>query len=386
MVTISLQRTIAALLATSLSASAQTPSPQTTYIPPTTSSQIEKVTQPPALKLLALSTPSRVSISSGATPDYVTQWPGAYFNTAFQGTTLYFTVGVSREVLHLAIDNQPPLILATPQPGLYRVSGLSNSRHSATLYIATESASMPQHFGGFSIPVDERELPPARHSRQMEFIGDSFTVGYGNTSPQHDCNALPGGVYAATDDTQASGPLTAAHFHADYQVNAISGRGVVRNYHGNPGDLVPVAYPYLLLDKQQPYSDPNWHPQVIVVSLGTNDFTTGLKPDEKWKTREDLHADFEQTYMQFLQSLRAKNPNAYLIVWATNLARGEIATEGQHVVDKMKSSGEQKITFISFDQLTFTGCDSHPSVADDKTISSKMVEFIEAHPTIWQAR
>ena len=121
---------------------------------------------------------------------------------------------------------------------------------------------MPQHFGGFSIPVDERELPPAK--RTLARWSSSATPSPSATAtprPQHDCNALPGGVYAATDDTQASGPLTAAHFHADYQVNAISGRGVVRNYHGNPGDLVPVAYPYLLLDKQQPYSDPNWHPQ-----------------------------------------------------------------------------------------------------------------------------
>jgi lysophospholipase L1-like esterase len=385
MVNTSLKLTLAALLATSLAAPAQTPA-QTPYIPPTTSPQIEKVAQPPALKPLALSSPSRVSISSGATPDYVTQWPGAYFNATFQGTALYFAVGVSKEILHLAIDNQPPLILATPQPGLYRVAGLRDSFHSATLYIATESASAPQHFGGFSIPADEKELPPVKRSRQIEFIGDSFTVGYGNLSTQRDCNPLPGGAYAATDDTQAFAPLTAAHFHADYQVNAISGRGVVRNYHGHPGDLIPVAYPYLLLDKQQPYNDPNWHPQWIVVSLGTNDFTTGLKSDEKWKSRDDLHADFEQTYAQFLQSLRAKNPNAYLIVWATNLAHGEIATEGQHVVDKMKASGEQKITFLSFDQLAFTGCDAHPSLADHKTISSKMVQFIEANPTLWQTK
>ena len=125
---------------------------------------------------------------------------------------------------------------------------------------------------------------------------------------------------------------------------------------------------------------------MIVVSLGTNDFTTGLKPDEKWKTREDLHADFEQTYAAFLKRLRAKNPNAYLIVWASNLAHGEIAAEGQRVVDQMKASGEQKIAFISFDQLQLTACDAHPSLADHKTISSKMVEFIEAHPAIWQGK
>jgi lysophospholipase L1-like esterase len=374
------QLILAALLATTIAAAQ-------TYTPPITSPQIEKVTQPPALKPLTLSTPSRISISSDTTRDYVSQWPGIYFNAAFRGTTLYFTVGSAKEILHLVIDNQPALILADPQPGTYRVAGLSNSPHSATLYIATESQSDQNHFGGFAIPAGEKELPPAElSSRQIEFIGDSFTVGYGNTSPQHDCSALPGAIYAATDDTQASAALTAAHFHADYQVNAISGRGIVRNYNGFAGDTLPAAYPYILFDKKQPYTDANWHPQWIVISLGTNDFSTALNPNEKWKSRDALHADYEQTYIDFLKGLRAKHPNAYLIVWATTKANGEIATEGQRVVDKMKASGEQKITFISFDQLTFTGCDSHPSTADDKVVSEKIDQFIEANPTIWQAR
>ena len=109
--------------------------------PPTTSSQIEKVTQPPALKLARSLHPQprlhhppaqhRTTSPSGPAP---TSTP------PFQGTTLYFTVGVSREVLHLAIDNQPPLILATPQPGLYRVSGLSDTPATPPpSIIATES-------------------------------------------------------------------------------------------------------------------------------------------------------------------------------------------------------------------------------------------------------
>lgn len=370
---ISIRLAVATVLIVPFTASAQT-----------ASLQIERVTQAPVLKPLAMSTPSRVAISGGVTKDYATQWPGVYFDTKFQGTALFFTVGPAHEILHLVVDNQAPLVLADPVPGLYRVAGLRDSPHTASLFIATESASAANHFSGFAIMPEGKELTLARRSRQIEFIGDSYTVGYGNISPQRDCSHT--GVYPATDDTQAFGPLIARHFNADYQINAISGRGVVRNYDGIGGDPVPVAYPFVLLDKKLLYRDPRWKPQWIVISLGTNDFSTGLNPSEKWKTREELHADYETTYVQFLQRLRANDPGAYLIVWATNRAKGEIASEGQRVVDRMKAAGEEKIAFLSFDQLAFTGCDSHPSVADDKAISAKMVEFIEAHPGLWKDR
>src|SRR6185312_14756892 len=107
---------------------------------------------------------------------------------------------------------------------------------------------------------------------QIEFIGDSHTVGYGNTSRTRECTQDD--VWKTTDNSQSFGPLIAGHYAADYQINAISGRGIVRNYNGTPGDTLPVAYPYVLFDKKEEYSDPHWKPQIIVISLGTNDFST----------------------------------------------------------------------------------------------------------------
>jgi lysophospholipase L1-like esterase len=53
-----------------------------------------------------------------------------------------------------------------------------------------------------------------------------------------------------------------------------------------------------------------WKPQIIVVALGTNDFSTQLNPGERWKTRGELHSDYEKTSARFIQSLRAGNPDA----------------------------------------------------------------------------
>jgi lysophospholipase L1-like esterase len=359
------------LVATLAAASAQTPS-------------VQKVATPPPLTPLAMTIGGRVLHASG-TSDYVSQWPGVYFQAAFKGPQLFFTLGPSQEILHLIVDAQPPIVLTSPTPGTYSLTGLTAGPHTVSLQIASESQSAPNHFGGFALASDSSPLPPPTPpSRQIEFIGDSQTVGFGNASPKHDCT--PAELTAATDNTLAFGPLIAAHFHAAYQINASSGRGIIRNYNGFPADTVPVSYPYTLFDKQQLYNDPTWHPQVIVISLGTNDFTTPLNPGEKWKTRDQLHTDYEATYLRFLHTLRARNPHTGFILWATDLANGEIASEVQKVVDQARSHGETRIAFLPIDHLAFTGCMFHPSLIDDQTIATDLIHQIDSIPGVWQGK
>jgi lysophospholipase L1-like esterase len=246
-----------------------------------------------------------------------------------------------------------PVVLVKPEVGVYRVSGLGKGIHAVRVMVATESQDGPNTFGGFGIAKGEKALVPERRKRQMEFIGDSHTVGYGNTSPKGTCSTDE--VWATTDDTQAFGAMTARHYGADYQVNAISGRGVVRNYNGFAADKLPEAYPYVLFDKKQMYADAGWRPQVIVVALGTNDFSTALNAGEQWKTRDELHADYEKTYVRFLQELRKRNPGAYFVLWGTDKAKGEIEAEERRVVDAVKAMGERRIAFVAVDPLEFTG-------------------------------
>ncbi|WP_446745120.1 GDSL-type esterase/lipase family protein [Silvibacterium acidisoli] len=336
----------------------------------------------PRLHALSISIGGRVQTEPAADAtsfspsDYVSQWPGIYYRAAFRGSRVFFRVGKNEEILHVAVDGDETS-LVKPDPGVYEVQNLSGQRHEIDIFIATESVDAPNTFGGFAIPDGEQSLEPAPRHLQMEFIGDSHTVGYGNLSSTHTCTKDE--VWSRTDDTKAFGPLTARHYDADYQVNAISGRGVVRNYNNFAADHLPQAYPYVLFDKKQAYSDPSWKPSVLVIALGTNDFSTKLNPGEPWKTREELHADFEATYQRFLQKLRAGNPKAYIIVWATDMADGEIEAEAQKVVQQVQAGGDKDITFLPVNGLAFTACNGHPSLADEQVISNKLIQLIDAH-------
>lgn len=315
---------------------------------------------------------------------YTYQWPGTYFTASFRGIEAYFRVGDGKQILHVTVDQQSPIVLVKPEPGAYRISGLAPGEHTVRIEVVTESQAGPNTFGGFSLPASSSPLPAPHEARQIEFIGDSHTVGYGNTSAKRECTEEE--VWETTDNSLAYGPLTARHFHADYQINAISGRGIVRNYNGGPGDPLPVAYPYVLFDNQTLYADSTWDPQIVVLALGTNDFSTPLNAGEKWKSREQLHADYEATYVAFLQKLRARYPRAFFLLWATDRAKGEIQAEAQKVTGQLQAGGDTKVAFIPVHGLAMTGCHSHPSTADDKIVAAKLIGFINHHPQLWQSR
>ncbi|ABF40906.1 lipolytic enzyme, G-D-S-L [Candidatus Koribacter versatilis Ellin345] len=308
-------------------------------------------------------------------PSYERQWPGTYFDTAFIGPDVYFKLGSGDAILKITLD-QSSQSLTKPAPGLYVIRGLTNKHHDLRLEVITESQAGPTSFDGFFAPRSAKPDTPHSYPLQIEFIGDSHTVGYGNTSPKRECTEDE--VWATTDTSQGIAPLVARPFHADYQVNAISGRGIVRNYNGFPGDTLPAAYPFTLLDHTSRYDNPDWRPQVIVVSLGTNDFSTPLHAGEKWKTRDELHADYEQTYAEFLHQLRARNPKAYFILWATEMSDGEILAEVQKVADRVRSAGEKQISVVPVKELEVTGCNYHPSLTDDRKIADAIVAAIKA--------
>lgn len=312
------------------------------------------------------------------------QWPGTYFETAFEGTEAAFRTGPGRVALSVTVDGAAPIRLPDPAPGVYHVAGFPPGAHRLRVQVVGESQGAPSGFGGFLAPPGTRALPLERRARQIEFVGDSHTVGYANRSAKRDCTEAE--VAASTDTAAGVVGLLAGRYAADYQVNAISGRGVVRNYNGGAGTTVPEAYPFALFDRAKAVADAGWRPRLIVVALGTNDFSTPLNSGERWKSRADLHADFERRYADFLRALRARNPQAYLLVWATDIADGEIEAEARAAVARLTAAGEGRIGFAPMHGLTLAACHAHPDLADDATIAAALARHVDGHPDIWAER
>lgn len=311
------------------------------------------------------------------------QWPGTYFETAIRGSSAYFRVGKGEVSLRVTVDGANSVSLVKPAPGLYRISGLKSGLHQVKVQVANESQDEPTEFGGFFAPAGVSKAAIPTRTRKIEFIGDSHTVGYANTSSKHQCTDEE--IWRSTDTTLGVPALTAAHYGADYQVNAISGRGIVRNYNGFAADTMPQAYPYVLFDRARAYQSRDWHPQLIVISLGTNDFSTPLNPGEKWSNRQQLQLDYEITFVRFLKRLHSRNPRARFLFWAATPSP-ELKSEIEKVTNEIRTIGVRKFDFVPVEGLAMSACNWHPNTADDSKIAAALERAIDRHLQVWGHR
>ena len=340
--------------------------------------RVSPVTSIRGLQPLAFTPGGRVRMTGeGATY----QWPGAHFEAAFRGPTVVFRVGSAPQTVHVTVDGERTATLTDSPPGAYRIEGLAPGAHRIRIDIVSEHQAAPASFGGFLVPKRAALPPPAAPRRQIEFIGDSHSVGYGVGLPRRECSGDE--VRTSTDNSLAFGPLTAGRFGADYQVNAISGRGVVRNFAGARAPTLPQAWPYDLLEGMRAYDNPGWKPQVIVIDLGTNDFSTALAPNEPWLSREALRADYQATYVRFVQTLRARQPQAAFVLMAPPSPDGEIGRAVAAVGARLTAEGETRVTVLALDPLELTACDWHPSIRDQQGMAAALTAVLEAQPDLW---
>ncbi len=314
------------------------------------------------------------SITADGSKAYEYSWPAVYFETAFKGDSVTLKFDDDQNNFQLIVDGANPVAINKPGKQDYVVPGLTHGSHTVRLEKISETQSSSGRFLGFYSDDKPAKLPVRK--RQIEFIGDSYTVGYGNISPSRDCNDAQ--LFSTTNSQLAFGPLTAKHFNADYQINASSGFGIVRNYNGHsPEKSLIGLYPFTLHANNFVYNS-NWQPQVIVIGLGTNDFSTPLNANERWKTREELQQDYIHKYTELVKSLQRKNPNAEFVLMASDHVNGEIANQVSKVLENLKASGIKKIDFIKFTGLDLQGCHWHPSAKDDKLLSDLLIKHLQS--------
>ncbi|WP_458248894.1 SGNH/GDSL hydrolase family protein [Streptomyces sp. MAI_2237] len=317
-------------------------------------------------------------------------WPGVWFEGRFRGTGVGIVLDDADNDYDVSIDARTAATLVTPGRTTFWIRGLADAVHSVRLVKRTESPWAAGRFGGFVAVPEGAVLPaPRPRRRQIEFIGDSYTAGYGNLSGTRDCSGN-GGVNRNSDADLAFGALTARRLDADHQINAFSGRGMVRNYNGSsPGTDFRTYYDRALLNVEgDVWTRPaGWRPQVVVIGLGINDFSTPLNPGERWSTAAELVADYERAYHGFLDKLRAQyGPGTFLLVSATRLADTTVFAETtRRIVRTRNDRGDDRVGHWYYDGagLDYLGCDWHPSVHDHRIISGLLDEHLAALPLRW---
>lgn len=330
-------------------------------------------------------------------------WPGTVIEARFQGSQVKALINAAGVRFDVYIDNVkvPPkadalgkasLFVTAGQTEYALAEGLPAGEHSLRIEKRSETLFMAVEFMGLTLDAGATlKALPARSERRIEFIGDSYTAGYGNESPsktsptRQDASGreCSNDELVAHTNTQATYAVLAAKaLGAEYQVNAFSGLGMARHYNGSTAFL-PFSEYYrkalISVPGGPDYDSKGWVPQVVLIGLGTNDFSTPLGAAEAaaYPTRQALYQAYQDRYRDFLKSLRARYPGVKFILMATNLwPDDEMKAQVKQVIANEKILGNTDLAYFELLNLTGYGCGWHPDLGTHSQHSRQLTQMV----------
>lgn len=293
-------------------------------------------------------------------------WPGSAIRARFDGTEIAVTLeDTGQNFFDVAIDGAVVDVLQ-PMSGsdTYTLaSGLAAGEHELVLTRRTESFFGVTRFVGLS---GATLVPSPAPTRFIEMIGDSITCGYGVLG------AGPGCAFSADTEaeTHAWGALAAADLEAAHVAIAYSGKGVIRNYGGDTTDPLPAIYDRMYADDPStPYGFGDYSPDVVVVNLGTNDYSVG-----------DPGTAFEDALSSFVGTIRGRHPDAWILL-ATSpmLGGGDHAAHRAHLDAVATGLADDRVALVDVAEQRAAdgyGCDYHPSEPTQRLMADALVARI----------
>ncbi|MCE2572861.1 SGNH/GDSL hydrolase family protein [Motilimonas eburnea] len=309
---------------------------------------------------------------------WLVTWPGVSLTSRFSGSKVGVVLDDSVNYYQVIIDGerQKPI-----QPALGKRTiwfELTAGEHSITLVKRSESPDYAGRLYGFMV---EQSLPTTPATKMIEFIGDSWSAALANESTQRECS--PEQIRATSDASRSFAALVASHYQAAWQLNAMSGMGMVRNWGGNlPHTDFRQYYPRLLQTQAKAnagaeQSTNPWQPQVIVIALGTNDFSQPVAQGEKW-TQEQLAEHYRQAYLEFITQQQAKYSDAHIIIAANYLWPDDrFRPLAQALVTQLQQQGNKRIHYLDWGELGLNGCQWHPDLNDHQKMANRVIALVD---------
>ena len=302
-------------------------------------------------------------------------WSGVYFRVKFNGPYLAMKCSDTRNCwFNLWVDKEMSpkadkvFMVGAADTLVVLAEGLGKGEHEVILQKRTEGEQ-----GRFTVHkfLTEGELLQAqgRKERHIEFIGDSYTCGYGTESGDRDDPFL-----AETENCNLTyAAITARYFGADFNLVSHSGQGIARNYDDfRPGYNMPDRYSQTF-DESQEYSwTPDmapYRPDVVVIYLCTNDFSTARQPHE---------TIFAGRYIELLKKIKANyGEDIPVLCMASNVTPFSF----DYIRNACMMSGLKNVSYMGLTKDAHNseddlGASWHPNYQGHIKVASCMIPYI----------
>jgi lysophospholipase L1-like esterase len=275
--------------------------------------------------------------------------------------------GVYQKRLKVSGNATEPVVITAPTEG----------KHTVWVYKATEAHTGPiaiEKVTGQNAQTIEKPAAPI-----IEFIGNSITCGAAADPSEVPCGT---GLYHDQHNAlMAYGPRVAEAVGANYVVSCVSGIGAYRNWNSD-GPSMPEVYEKV--DFQDTNSQ-HWEfitftPQVVSIALGTNDFSNG---DGKKERLPFDSTRFVNSYIDFVQQVKAKYPEAQIALLSSPMVNGNNRLILENALTEVKKQidaehpAAKPVALHYFQPMQASGCTGHPSVEEHAVLAKELVPFFE---------
>ncbi|MCP8897922.1 SGNH/GDSL hydrolase family protein [Gilvimarinus xylanilyticus] len=300
-------------------------------------------------------------------------YPSVSANVRISGGTLTMTAVSNKgeSWMSVRVDDQPPKrFQVSAEPRVYPLVENSTQAHTVRVSHVGETWRGIVTVEGFNLIGGEFRAPPAPPQRKLLVIGDSVTCGEGvYTPPAHHCDSNP----RQPDSDNSYGMRLGKALNAETQLVCYGGRGLIRSWNGNTDDLqAPQFFDLSIPEPGQPQADLQaFVPKIILISLGTNDFSLGIGPLPEKEA-------FVSAYVDFTQRLLSLYPEAKIALTEGSIVNDDDPERPQktvlrdyiaHTIARVDSP-----RLFQVDSPYYPGdqCDAHPTGAQHKAMADAL--------------
>ena len=302
-------------------------------------------------------------------------WSGVYFRVKFNGPYLAMKCSDSKNTwFNLWTDKEMgpqadrKFMVGAKDTLVVLAEGLGKGEHEVILQKRTEGEQGRMTIHSF---VTEGDILQAdgRKGRHIEFIGDSYTCGYGTESSDRNDPFLP-----ETENCNLTyAAIASRYFGADFNLISHSGQGICRNYDDfRPGYNMPDRYSQAIDESTDITWTPDmapYRPDLVVIYLCTNDFSTARQPHE---------TIFAGRYIELLKKIKANyGDDIPVLCMASNVTPFSF----DYIRNACMMSGLSNLTYVGLsrgihneeDEL---GASWHPNYKGQLKVASSIIPYI----------
>lgn len=301
-------------------------------------------------------------------------FPGVLVRIRFRGTGVDIRMHDTSNYFNVIVDNQFHKVLKGNGNTRYTLAeGLQEGTHQVAFIKRTEAEVGATLINKVWVSEGGKLLQANEKPRRIEVIGNSISCGYG-TEASSKATYSP----ATQDAYDSYAAFLADTFNTDLSIVAYSGKGVVRNY----GDKakrsalpMPALYNRALVS--QPKAEWNFSnqvPDMVIINLGTNDFSTKPHPDKSM---------FVPAYKRLLKRVHEHYPGVPVVGICGPLMKPPACAYIHEAIAGYGRKSQETVKFVKIPSALLQssedfGADGHPSRKGQQKMAGFLFSEIQA--------